>query len=206
VASSATSPEAIAQPYAPERFEYRIWGTAFPALPAPDEVAASAEVYLLPEQGSVNAKFRRGALEIKRLLGMRDGLQRWLPALRCLLPLPAKVIARELCPALGVAAPPLPRPHYDLPLLLAEVAPALVGVRVLHLCKRRRQFDVAGARAERTRIAIGELTLESVAVEAERFKQAARATDELALRRSPNLDYVVALRQILAGRRPDAAA
>jgi hypothetical protein len=202
MASSARSLEALRRPYAAERFEYRIWGTAFAALPAPDEVASSAEVYLLPEQAGLNVKFRRGTLEIKRLLGTRDGLQRWLPALRCPLPLPAGLIAAELCPALGVAAPPLTRRRYELAELLAEVVPALAGVRAVELSKQRRQFEVAGARAERTRVVLGEVTLESLAVEAERFGQAARATEKLALRRGPNLDYVGALRRLLAGWRP----
>ena len=134
---------------------------------------------------------------------MQDGLQRWLPALRCPLPLPASVIAGELCPALGVAAPPLARPHYGLEELLAEVVPTLAGVRPVPLRKRRREFEVAGARAERTRVGIGEVTLESLAVEAERFDQAARAMEQLALRRGANLDYVGALRRVLAGWRAD---
>ena len=71
------------RPYAPARFEYRIWGEAFPDLPAPDPAAPSTEVYLLPAAGDeVNAKIRGGALEIKRLLGSEAGLQKWLPALR----------------------------------------------------------------------------------------------------------------------------
>lgn len=200
----AKPPEGLCRPYAPERFEYRIWGAAFPGLPDPAEAVESAEVYLLPEQDGLNVKLRRGALEIKRLVGERAGLQRWLPALRCVLPLPARVVAQELCPALGVTAPPLARRHYDLAALLAEVAPALAGVRALQLCKQRRQFDVCGARAERTRVCIGEVTAESVAVEAERFSEAAQATEELALRRLPNLDYVMALRRILEGWRPEA--
>jgi hypothetical protein len=77
-------------------------------------------------------------------------------------------------------------------------------VRAVRLCKRRRQFEVAGARAERTQISIGEVTIESAAVEAERFDQAARAAEQLMLRRAPNLDYVAALRRLLAGARPDA--
>ena len=204
VRSRPPEAEAACRPYAPERFEYRIWGAAFAGLPAPDAVAESAEVYLVPERTGVNVKFRRGALEIKRLLGTQGGLQHWLPALRCLLPLPARVIARDLCPALGVAPPPLARRRYDLAQLLAEVVPALAGVRAVRLCKRRRQFEVAGARAERTQISIGEVTIESAAVEAERFDQAARAAEQLMLRRAPNLDYVAALRRLLAGARPDA--
>ena len=105
----------VSAPYAPVRFEYRIWGAAFPELPAPDQVPPSPEVYLLPTGvDDINAKFRAGALEIKRLLGMRAGLQQWLPALRCPLPLPAAVIEHELCPALGVVAPPLAQASYDL--------------------------------------------------------------------------------------------
>ena len=190
---------AISRPYAPERFEYRIWGRAFAELPTPDDVAPSVQVYLMSEQGGVNAKLRGGALEIKRLLGTRDGLQRWLPALRCPLPLPARVIAQDLCPALGVARPSLTRRRYDAEELCAEVVPALAGVRAVRLCKRRRQFEVAGARAERTRVALGEITLESVAIEHERFDRAARAAEQLELQRAPNLDYVAALRRLLAG-------
>ncbi len=190
----------MAAPYAPARFEYRIWGHAFPELPAPDDVAESAEVYLLPAGvDDINAKFRRGALEIKRWLGTRAGLQHWLPALRCPLPLPAAVIQRELCPALGVEAPRLARASYDLERFLEDVASAWTGVRSVRLVKRRRSFEVAGARAERTRIVIEGATIETVAIEAEAFKAARRATAELKLKRAPNLDYVAALRLLLAG-------
>ena len=190
----------VSAPYAPVRFEYRIWGAAFPELPAPDQVPASPEVYLLRAGvDDVNAKFRAGALEIKRLLGLRAGLQRWLPALRCPLPLPAAVIEGELCPALGVAAPPLTRARYDLERFLSEVASAWTGVQAVRLVKRRRVFEVAGARAERTRVELGTVTIESVAVEAEIFEAALAAVGELGLARAPNLDYIAALRRRLAG-------
>ena len=108
---------------------------------------------------------------------MRAGLQHWLPALRCALPLPAAVIEEDLCPELGVTPPPLRRRRYDLERFLAEVASALAGVRAVALVKRRRPFEVAGSRAERTRVTIGEVTLESVAIETERFETAERAAD-----------------------------
>ena len=189
------------RPYAPPRFEYRIWGEAFPALPAPDGETVSREVYLLPAAGAeVNVKLRGDALEVKRLLGTRAGLQEWLPALRCPLPLPAAVIEQELCPAHGAAPPRLMQASYPLERFLDEVASTLQGVRVVALEKQRRAFEVAGSRAERTRVKVGEVTLESVAVEAERFEAAAAATDQLGLRRAPNVDYVSALGQLLAGR------
>ncbi|HEX5794318.1 MAG TPA: hypothetical protein VFY19_00645 [Geminicoccaceae bacterium] len=189
------------RPYAPPRFEYRIWGEAFPALPAPDRETVSREVYLLPAAGAeVNVKLRGDALEVKRLLGTRAGLQEWLPALRCPLPLPAAVIEQDLCPALGAAPPRLMQASYPLERFLDEVASALAGVRVVALDKQRRAFEVAGSRAERTRVKVGEVTLESVAVEAERFEAAAAATDQLGLRRAPNVDYVSALGHLLAGR------
>jgi hypothetical protein len=204
-----TSHELVMAPYAPARFEYRIWGHAFPELPSPDQEPESREVYLVPAgvEGS-NVKFRREALEIKRLLGVRAGLQHWLPALRCVLLLPATVIEEHLCPELGVAPPPLRRASYDLGQFLAEVATDLPGVRVVWLVKRRRPFEIAGSRAERTRVTIADVTLESAAIEAERFEWAARATDELKLRRAPNIDYVTAIRRILAGQAlvpPDGA-
>jgi hypothetical protein len=194
------------RPYAPVRFEYRIWGEAFPELPAPDAVPASGEIYLLPAVvDGVNAKIRGGALEIKRLLGLRAGLQEWLPALRCALPLPAAVVERELGPALGIRAPPLARAKYDLEQLLGEVS-AWPGVQSVRLVKRRRSFEVAGARAERTRIEVGAVTIESIAIEAERFKAARRAVAELELAGAPNLDYVAALRRLLAGDPPGGEA
>jgi hypothetical protein len=203
------SHELVTAPYAPPRFEYRIWGRAFPELPPSDQEPESREVYLVPAGGDgSNVKIRREALEIKRLLGVRAGLQHWLPALRYLLPLPAAVIEHHLCPELGVAPPPLRRASYDLAQFLAEVASALPAVRAVSLAKRRRSFEVAGSRAERTRVTIGEVIIESAAIEAERFEWAARATDELGLRRAPNLDYVTAIRRILAGQAlapPDGA-
>jgi hypothetical protein len=195
--------EGVTRPYAPARFEYRIWGRAFPELPSPDQQPQSREVYLVPaEVDGSNIKLRREALEIKRLLGVRAGLQHWLPALRCVLPLPAAVLEEHLCPELGSAPPPLRRASYDLRQFLAEVSSALPGVRVVWLVKRRRPFEVAGSRAERTRVTLGEVTLESVAIEAERFEWAARATDELELPRAPNLDNVTAIRRILTGQAP----
>jgi hypothetical protein len=201
MAARRDSAEALMAPYAPARFEYRIWGHAFPELPSPDQEPESREVYLVPPgvDGS-NVKIRREALEIKRLLGVRAGLQHWLPALRCVLPLPATVIEEHLCPELGVAPPPLRRASYDLGQFLAEVATDLPGVRVVSLVKRRRPFEIAGSRAERTRVTIADITLESAAIEAERFEWAARATDELKLRRAPNIDYVTAIRRLLAGQ------
>ena len=106
---------------------------------------------------------------------------------------------QELCPALGVEAPALTQASYDLERFLAEVASAWTGVQSVRLVKRRRAFEVAGARAERTRIELGTVTIESLAVEAEAFEAARRAIAELALTRAPNLDYVAALRRLLAG-------
>jgi hypothetical protein len=199
-AESERPPEAPARPYAQARFEYRVWGEAFPELPAPDDAPAKLEVYLLSDRvEGVNAKIRGGALEIKRLLGLRKGFQHWLPALRCPLPLPAAAIERELSAALGVAPPPLARASYDLERLLEEVASVWTEVRSVPLVKRRRSFGVAGARAERTRIELEARAIETVAVEAEAFGAARRAAAELALTRAPNLDYVAALRRLLAG-------
>ncbi len=192
--------EATPRPYAPARFEYRIWGETFPELPAPDRVPASPEVYLLSDAAEgVNVKIRAGALEIKRLLGLCGQLQHWLPALRCPLPLPAAVVERELGPALGVAAPPLAHAGYDLERLLGDVVSAWTSVRSVSLLKRRRSFEVAGARAERTRIELGAVIIESVAVEAEALRAARRAVAKLGLTRAPNLDYVAALRRLRAG-------
>jgi hypothetical protein len=193
----------VSAPYAPARFEYRIWGETFPELPAPDQMPASPEVYLLPDAvDGINVKIRDNALEIKRLLGHRGPLQHWLPALRCPLPLPAAVIERELWPALGVAAPPLAHASYDLERLLGEAANAWTGMQSVRLIKRRRAFEVAGARAERTRVELGMITVETVAVEAEAFEAAHRAVAELGLMPAPNLDYVAALRRLLAGKPP----
>ena len=74
------------------------------------------------------------------------------------------------------------------------------GLRSVHLIKRRRSFEVAGARAERTRIELEKFAIETVAIEVEAFGAARRAADRLKLTRAPNLDYVAALRRLLAGR------
>ena len=187
-------------PYAPVRFEYRIWGAAFPELPAPDQVPASPEVYLLPTGvDDVNAKFRAGALEIKRLLGMRAGLQQWLPALRCPLPLPAAVIEHELCPALGVVAPPLKRARYDLERFLARSrAPG----RACRPCVWSSGGACSRSRAP-GRSAPGSSSARSPS-RASRSRPRcsrphSRAVGELGLARAPNLDYIAALRRRLAG-------
>ncbi len=204
MAAGSRLPEEPLRPYAPARFEYRIWGAAFPG-PARAGPRAGKRRGLSVAGLSSTGSIPRSAAPPSRssdCSACGAGLQHWLPALRCLLPLPATVIEGELGPALGVAPPPLARGEL-WPRALARRG----GQRLASRAGRGAwssdgaQFVVAGARAERTRVEVGAVTVESVAIEAEAFEAARRAVSELRLTRAPNLDYVAALRRLLAGDR-----
>ena len=191
------------RPYAPPRFEYRIWGEAFPRAAAARSRAA--EPGGLPATGRGRRGQRQAAWRCargqaparhpRRAAGMAAGAALSLAAA-------GRRDRAGSLPSAPCGTTAADAGSYPLERFLDEVASALVGVRVVALDKQRRTFEVAGSRAERTRVTIGGITLETVAIEAERFAAAAAAADQLGLRRAPNVDYVSALASSSPAKRP----
>src|SRR5690242_13210327 len=157
------------RPSAPPRYEYRVWGDAVPTdLPRPAAGEPFAdEVYLLPlGLLGYDIKLRGGALEIKDLLLVRDGLPLWRPAARLPFPIPTHLVERELLVRL-LLNQPLRRQRYTQEELLEELAEARLNIAVVPVQKRRRLLEVAGCRAESGEVLVAGKRLLTAAAEHE---------------------------------------
>jgi hypothetical protein len=175
------------------RYEHRAWAEAFPDLPQPAADAWDAETYFIRrDRLDVNVKARSGAVEIKELVEVKDGLQLWRPAGRLDLPASGRDLTRVLKPWFGVELP-LAAERLDLAALeraLAAVVPDLLAVQ---LRKRRHLFEAAGVRAECTEVRIADRRVMTAAAEHEDPAVLRRAVDGLGLGRFANLAYPAAL-------------
>lgn len=153
----------------PPRWEWRIFGADLSALEARlgapiDAQRRSEEIYLLNAATPHSAKIRDGALEVKRLLQVEDGLELWSPAFRGAFPLPAASIEQAFA-ALAIPAPALDAASYDQDAFLGEIVANCRALRPIAVKKARRRFAFGGCSAESVRLQIGAAPLESVAVE-----------------------------------------
>jgi hypothetical protein len=153
----------------PPRWEWRIFGADLTALearlgPPLDAPRRSEEIYLLNAATPHSAKIRDGALEVKRLLQVDDGLELWLPAFRAEFPLAAAQVARAAA-ALALSLPPLAAAAYDRDRFLCDIVAACPAMRPICVRKSRRRYGFQGCAAESVRLQVGAVPLESVAVE-----------------------------------------
>ena len=96
----------------------------------------------------VNAKVRQGSVEVKRLIDLESGFQRWQPEWSADLPIKASTVIR-LFQELGASTPALSGTSVDESQLggLVDADPELYKAEVV---KRRRFYSVDGVLAETT--------------------------------------------------------
>lgn len=153
----------------PPRWEWRVFGADLSALEARlgapiDAQRRSDEIYLLNAATPHSAKIRDGALEVKRLLQVEDGLELWSPAFRGAFPLSATSIEQAFA-ALAMSAPRLDAASYDQNAFLGDIAARCGALRPMAVKKARRRFAFRDCDAEYVRLQVGAVPLESVAVE-----------------------------------------
>jgi hypothetical protein len=94
--------------------------------------------YLWADHCPTNVKLRAGDLKLKRFLGRRGDLERWLEDENELFPFPlAREIVQEAARALGVVLPRLPAQPLEREALLGLLAQAEPPVRVITVRKSR---------------------------------------------------------------------
>lgn len=188
------------------RYEFRIFRKVLGALEIklqrylpPDETASSAEIYLIsPNTDENNVKIREGALEIKTLIQHWSGLEQWQPVLKADFPLPADLLANEFFPRLVVPAPRLEREQYAFEEFLADLIQAEPDLYLVQVAKLRQKFRVEGCQAELSDITIEGQPWRTVALEGEDPQAVLRAQTTLGLAELENINYVKAIKQILA--------
>jgi hypothetical protein len=186
------------------RYEYRCFAPAFGLVEArlraaggPPSIRESSEIYFVSQfDRRHNVKIRDGQLDIKVLLEVRHGLERWNPLPRRDFPLDDGELARILGPALG-SEDQLPSGSGESAGRLAKsLSGEVAGVVVVELFKRRFGFVVDGCIAEYAEVTLGGATIRTACIESVDLEQARRVVAEIGLDAYPNTSYPSALRGI----------
>jgi exopolyphosphatase/guanosine-5'-triphosphate,3'-diphosphate pyrophosphatase len=187
------------------RYEFRVWGDNLDAQRQRLEAAAagksqeSGETYIVSAlTDTTNVKIRGGLLDIKELLDLDGGLERWTPTLKEPFPIAAAIIGSKILPGLRVDAPRFARDAYTLEQLIAEIVRPHAKLHAVELTKNRTQYPVKGTTAEFTivRLKDGGNT-QTVAVESEDAAAVRAVAKELGLDGAPNVSYVKALKRMV---------
>ncbi len=187
------------------RYEFRVWDGNLDAQRKRLEAAASGraqesgETYIVSAlTDTTNVKIRGGLLDVKELLDVSGGLERWTPTLKEPFPIAAAIVGGKILPGLRVDAPGFARDAYTLEQLIAEVVRPNAKLRAVELTKNRTQYSVKGTTAEFTivRLKDGQHT-QTVAVESEDANAVRAVVKELGLDGAPNVSYVKALKRMV---------
>jgi exopolyphosphatase/guanosine-5'-triphosphate,3'-diphosphate pyrophosphatase len=184
------------------RWEWRDFGASL-SLPEdageilePGAVAESDELYLLSRYGDASVKVRESLLDVKRLERVADdGLEQWRPVLKASLPLSPEDAAAAL-EALGLSPD---RPGGEQP----RDVDGLVGLRnrddvtAVRVHKTRRRFSGAGCAAEQTTVRVGDLEVETIAVESEDAAAVADLVARLGFPLQPNVSMTRGLKELI---------
>lgn len=187
------------------RYEFRAWAPELPEVKATLESASecvqtleSTEIYLVTsEPTQANPKVRRGALEVKLLLEVRDGFELWEPRANELFPVPDAVAADVLFRWLEAPAFALPRDRYTLAELLDEVVARCASVTAVEVTKVRRAYVVDGCLAEIADVTVAGTEMQTAALESTEIPPLQRACRALGVADFTNTSYPTAIKQIL---------
>ena len=185
----------------PPRYEFRAWGSdlngvreAIVGLSHKRETRESHEVYIVSAgRSDVNPKVRDHKLDIKVLVAVRDGFERWEPRFKAGFPLSDDVVRHELLPLFG-AAPELHREKYTVPELLDVVAEQ-EGITAVETFKRREIVAVGGYIAEFADVLIEGRWLATAALESVDIEALWEARELLELEHHANISYPVAIKR-----------
>ena len=184
---------------ADSRFEFRIWGNELGALRVRMESAgtggpprSSEETYILSRATDAsNVKIRGGLVDIKQLVEVRDGLERWTPTLKASFPIETRVVVEQVMPALRTAPPPIARLSLTLEEFIGDIVESNPDLRAVAIAKTRFGFEIGGCIAEyaEVRIAGGDSS-QTVAVESANCQAIRAVIAKLGLGPAANVNYI----------------
>lgn len=190
------------------RFEFRVWddeldavGDRLRAVSEVDEVRESAETYVVSTAVlDANPKARADLLDIKVLVGVRDGFEQWTVHRKVEFPVDAAVLADDLFPLLGLTPPPLPREAYALEELVGEIVASHPDLAAVDVTKRRRMHTLDACRAEISDVSLAGREIQTVAVESTDLDALRDVRRMLGLDTYDNVSYPRAIRDVIGGR------
>lgn len=194
------------------RYEFRVWGERLDelgdrlrSLAEPLEVRESTETYFVSTAAvDANPKARADLLDIKVLVGVREGFEQWGVRLKAEFPIDAALLSAELFPLLGLTPPHFERADYSFLQVLDEVVPAHPDLAAVEVGKRRQMHTVNACIAEITDATIADHRIQTVAVESSDFDALRDARHALGLDDADNVSYPRSIRGVLGGRFADA--
>ena len=188
----------MAAPAIVPRWEWRVFGSDFPARTrAAERVQESDELYLLSAGSDASVKVRDGLMDVKHRLDVgHGGLEQWAPVLKAPFPLGADDV-RFVLTTLRVEGVALDRASYTVDELVEEIAGPGGGVHAVAVHKRRERLTIGGCMAERTELRTGEGSVATLAVEAEDPARVAAVVRELGLQSRPVVSMARGLKALV---------
>jgi hypothetical protein len=190
----------------PPRYEFRIWAPSLAAVRARldrlsrhEPIERTRETYIVSAATSdANVKIRAGLIDIKTLLRVESGLERWSPYLKAGFPIGAALIARKILPALRVDPPALRGRIFTAGEFIDAIVTPHRRLTAVEVAKRRCRYPLGERAAEFVEIEIAGRSLQSVAVESASARAALDLIGDLAIGGQANISYVRQIKSILA--------
>lgn len=187
------------------RYEYRVWGDALDGIVArvqslSDRIEAkeSTDTYLVPHAfAGANPKLRDGSLDVKVLLAVEDGFERWVPQLTGTFPLDASWIRDEFFPVVDLQPAGLLSGSFSKDEFLDRVIDPCEGITTVTTVKRRHFYRINGCIAEIAHVEVSGRRVVTVAVESSDLGALREARDRTAVGSLPNLSYPSAIPRLL---------
>lgn len=187
------------------RYEYRVWGaglddiaTRIRSLSDTRHAAESTDTYLVPHSfAGANPKLRAGRVDVKVLLEVRNGFERWTPYLTGTFPLDAAWIRDRFYPVIGLDPPAVPDGRYGEEEFLERIISGTDGVSIVSVDKLRRFYDVDGCIAEIADLAVAGLPVRTIAIESADLEALDHARRLTGIDRHPNASYAAAIPLLL---------
>jgi hypothetical protein len=187
------------------RFEFRIWSqtlqevkTRLLRLATPVGTEVSEEIYLVSTATyKCNVKIRNEMIDIKYLISVEDGLERWTPILKVSFPLKASILASDIFPALEVQSPLMSKEQYGKVELLDEIISPQRKIAIVLVSKTRLRFALKTCEAEFASTVINEVLQDTVAVEDSDPHAVRQVIREIGIDDVENVNYIRQIKHIL---------
>ena len=161
-------------------------------------IRESQEVYIVSATNNENnTKIRDMKMDIKELVEIKQGLERWNPRMKGEFPMQTDLIRNEIFPAFAVKEPEFNRDAYSLDQYLGELINPHPELSAVNVFKRRFAFTINGCITEIAQLLINGAAIQTVAVELENVDAILEAKKILGLTEYENVNYLLAIKRVI---------
>ena len=161
-------------------------------------IRESQKVYIVSAANNENnTKIRDLKMDIKALVEVKQGLERWNPRIKGEFPMQTDVVRDEIFPAFAVREPEFKRDAYSLDQYLGELIDPHPELSAVNVFKRRFTFTINGCITEIAQLLINDAAIQTVAVELEDVNSVLEAKKMLGLTDYENVNYLLAIKRVI---------